>query len=473
MLNIRYNKLVPQITARLPAIFARNNFFLNFPPVKRIFPIIIVLITISLIGIIFIQISWLNNMLLAKEEQVRDKFRDVTQAIASELSQVKGYNITTKPFPGFDEFSIEQKPYTLGSRLTTDDIKGKIDAVLQQQNLEETPYQFGLALIGDGVHSQIERKSPEFEKWYYDTTSYFSVLHYITASSGSAGENLSPDEVFIMVIPIKRLVYKDLRPRMIAAMLFTLVIFSAFGLTIHTMLRQKKLSEIKNDFINNMTHEFKTPIATISLAVDALKNPKVICNPEKLGYFSSIIKEENQRMNRQVETILKSALMDRQEIQLNKKPLHIHKIIEDVAGNFVLRLQEKGGDMEMHLDAQTDLIDGDEVHINNIVNNLLDNAVKYSKEGVPPHISLSTSSTPKKFILRIEDNGIGMSRETVKRIFEKFYRAHTGNLHNVKGFGLGLSYVKTVVNSHDGTIKPESTLGKGSIFTIELPLHED
>jgi two-component system phosphate regulon sensor histidine kinase PhoR len=258
---------------------------------------------------------------------------------------------------------------------------------------------------------------------------------------------------------------------MIAAILFTLVIFSAFGLTVHTMIRQKKLNVIKNDFINNMTHEFKTPIATISLAVDALKNPKVICNPEKLTYFSSIIKEENQRMNRQVETILKSALLDRQEIQLNKRPLHVHKIIEDVADNFVLRLQEKGGDMVMHLDAEYDVIDGDDVHINNIVNNLLDNAVKYSREDVPPHIVLSTSSAPKKFILRIEDNGIGMTRETVKRIFEKFYRAHTGNIHNVKGFGLGLSYVKSVVDAHDGTIKPESTLGKGSSFTIELPAH--
>lgn len=440
---------------------------------KRIFPIIIVLVTISLIGIIFIQISWLNNMLLAKEEQVREKLQDVTEKVANELSQAKGYNITTKPFPGFDEFSLEhQKPYSLGSRLTADDIKAKIDAVFATYHMEGTPYQFGLALIGDGVNSQIERKSPDFEKWYYDTASYFSVTHYISPPSGSAGENLSPDEVIILVVPIKKIVYQNLRPRMIAAILFTLVIFSAFGLTVHTMIRQKKLSEIKNDFINNMTHEFKTPIATISLAVDALKNPKVICNPEKLNYFSSIIKEENQRMNRQVETILKSALMDRQEIQLNKKPLGIHKIIEDVADNFVLRLQEKGGDMVMHLNAENDLIDGDEVHINNIVNNLLDNAVKYSKDNTPPHIVLSTSSTPKKFILRIEDNGIGMTRETVKRIFEKFYRAHTGNIHNVKGFGLGLSYVKSVVDAHDGAIKPESTLGRGSCFTIELPVHE-
>jgi two-component system phosphate regulon sensor histidine kinase PhoR len=429
-----------------------------------------VLVTISLIGIIFIQISWLNNMLLAKEEQVRERFRDVTGKVALDLSQAKGYNITSKVFPGFDEFSLEkQRPYSLGSRLTADDIKARIDAVFSSHNMEHVPYQFGLALIGDGVNSQIERKSPEFEKWYYDTTNYFSVTHYISSPSGSAGENLSPDEVFILVIPIKKIVYNDLRPRMIAAILFTLVIFSAFGLTVHTMIRQKKLNVIKNDFINNMTHEFKTPIATISLAVDALKNPKVICNPEKLTYFSSIIKEENQRMNRQVETILKSALLDRQEIQLNKKPLHVHKIIEDVADNFALRLQEKGGDMVMQLDAENDLIEGDEVHINNIINNLLDNAVKYSKEAVAPHIVLSTSSTPKKFIVRLEDNGIGMTRETVKRIFEKFYRAHTGNIHNVKGFGLGLSYVKSVVDAHEGTIKPESTLGKGSCFTIELP----
>ncbi|HUC81279.1 MAG TPA: HAMP domain-containing sensor histidine kinase [Flavisolibacter sp.] len=440
---------------------------------KRIFPIIIVLITISLIGIIAIQISWLNNMILAREEQTKEKLQDITQSVANELSQTKGFNITTKPFPDFEGFSLDQsKPYLLGSRLTAADIKAKIDDVFADHHWEHTSYQFALAAYTGDAFGTIERQSPNFKQWREDTVNYYSVFHYISAPSGTVSENLSADEFIIIVIPIKRLVIEDLRPRIIAAVLFTLVIISAFGLTVYTMVRQKKLNVIKNDFINNMTHEFKTPIATISLAVDALKNPKVIGNPEKLTYFSSIIKEENQRMNRQVETILKSALMDRQEIQLNKKPLHLHQIIEDVADNFVLRLQEKGGDMEVHLNAETDLIEGDEVHINNLVNNLLDNAVKYSKENVPPHINLSTSSTGKKFILRIEDNGIGMTRETVKRIFEKFYRAHTGNIHNVKGFGLGLSYVKTVVEGHEGTIKPESTLGRGSVFTIELPLRE-
>jgi len=239
------------------------------------------------------------------------------------------------------------------------------------------------------------------------------------------------------------------------------------------MLRQKKLSEIKNDFINNMTHEFKTPIATISLAVDAMRNPKVQSDGAKMTYFNSIIKEENQRMNRQVETILKSALMDRQEVQLNSKPLHVHQIITDVTDNFILRLQEKQGSLETQLDAQNDLIEGDEVHMSNLVNNLLDNAVKYSKENVPPKVILQTFSNNKKLIIRIEDNGIGMSKETLKRIFEKFYRAHTGNIHNVKGFGLGLSYVKTVVEAHEGSIKADSTLGKGSCLTIELPLRKE
>jgi two-component system phosphate regulon sensor histidine kinase PhoR len=284
-------------------------------------------------------------------------------------------------------------------------------------------------------------------------------------------ESLSYDEALIVVVPsIKNLVTKDLVPRMVFSILLVAVVLAAFYLTVHTMLKQKKLSEIKNDFINNMTHEFKTPIATISLAVDALKNEKVMHDPKKLLYFSGIIKEENQRMNRQVETILKSALMDRQEVQLNLKTLHVHQIIEDMADNFVLRLNEKQGELEMNLNAMADGIEGDEVHISNLVNNLMDNAVKYSKENVPPRICLTTESTADHFILRIEDNGIGMTRETVKRIFEKFYRAHTGNVHNVKGFGLGLSYVKTVVEAHNGTIKADSTLGKGSCFTIEFPL---
>jgi two-component system phosphate regulon sensor histidine kinase PhoR len=217
-----------------------------------------------------------------------------------------------------------------------------------------------------------------------------------------------------------------------------------------------------------MTHEFKTPLATISLAVDALRNEKVIANREKLTYFSDIIKEENKRMNKQVETILQAALTDRQELQLALRPIHVHQVIHNALDNFNLQLQEKNGKAELHLNAVDDTINADEVHFTNLVSNLFDNAVKYSRENLL--IKVSTWSTDKMVSIRIDDNGIGMTKETSKRIFEKFYRAHTGNLHNVKGFGLGLSYVKSVIDAHHGKIKVDSVLNRGTTFIIDLPL---
>jgi two-component system phosphate regulon sensor histidine kinase PhoR len=259
-----------------------------------------------------------------------------------------------------------------------------------------------------------------------------------------------------------------LRWLMIGAILFTLIICSAFYVTVNALFRQKKTSEIKNDFINNMTHEFKTPLATISLAVDAMRNEKVLQDREKMGYFSSIIKEENKRMNKQVETILQASLMERQEIQLNKVPIHVHEVIDNVLDNFLLQLEDKSGKTVLQLNATADLIEADEVHFTNLISNLVDNAVKYSKENLV--IKISTVNLGKYIQVRIEDNGIGMNKETQKRIFEKFYRAHTGNVHNVKGFGLGLSYVKTMVDAHGGKIKVESATGRGTTFIIDMPL---
>jgi two-component system phosphate regulon sensor histidine kinase PhoR len=417
-------------------------------------------------------------MLLLKQDQLKERIFNVAKSVSNDLSQYKGTShAPNKNYPIFNDDNVASdffKPYLVGNRLTTQDVSEKIRIAFEGSNLKEVPFEFALAVLNSGEMAYMERQSQNFVEWYSDTTNHLSYINYLISPSGSATENLTSDEVLIIVVPqIKGLVFKDMTSRIVVAVLFTLIIVSAFYLTVSTMIRQKKLSEIKNDFINNMTHEFKTPIATISLAVDAIKNEKVQRDTEKLGYFSSIIKEENQRMNRQVETILKSALMDRQEVQLNLKPLHVHEIIRDVADNFILRLQEKQGMLETELNATDDLIEGDEVHISNLVTNLMDNAVKYSKENVPPIIRLVTSSSNKKFTIRIEDNGIGMSRETLKRIFEKFYRAHTGNIHNVKGFGLGLNYVKNVVEAHEGIIKAESTLGKGSCFTIEFNLKKD
>jgi two-component system phosphate regulon sensor histidine kinase PhoR len=442
--------------------------------VKRIFTIITVLISLSLIGIIFIQLSWINNMVLLREEQIKHSVEDATKMVGEDLAQHKGsYGTGSNRNLMSDNFSLEIiKPVTVGQRFGVDEINQKLQKAFFQNGLKDVHFEFGVASLDrTGFMNYFERASKNFASFYEDSAHNFSYFWPLVPPSGTPGENLSPDELLIIVIPnIKSIVLQSLRWRIITSILFTIIILTAFYLTVRTMLRQKKLAKIKNDFINNMTHEFKTPIATISLAVDAMRNEKVLDDRNKMGYFSTIIKEENQRMNRQVETILKASQLERQEAELNLKPVHVHEIIKDVVDNFGLQLEEKNGKSELLLNAQNDLINVDEVHFSNLVNNLVDNALKYAKDNVPPCIKIITQSTAKNFVMRIEDNGIGMSRETLKRIFERFYRAHTGNIHNVKGFGLGLSYVETMVEAHGGNIKADSTLGKGSSFTVELPL---
>lgn len=413
-------------------------------------------------------------MVLLREEQIKHSVEETTKAVGNELSQHKGSYAAgnNKRNNMLDEFSLDLfKPITIGQRFDIEEIKKKFEKAFLQNNLKDIKFEFGIASFDKAGNTVFEKQSANFVAALEDSTKNFSFNWGLEALSGTPGENLSVDEVLFVVIPdIKGMVLKSLRGRIILSVAFTIIILLAFYLTVQTMLRQKKLGKIKNDFINNMTHEFKTPIATISLAVDAMRNEKVIQDREKMSYFSSIIKEENQRMNRQVETILKASQLERQEVDLNLKPVHVHDIIKDVVDNFVLQLEDKQGKVELQLNAHNDLINADEVHFSNLVNNLVDNAVKYAKDNTPPVIKLSTQSNGKHFMMRIEDNGIGMNRDTVKRIFERFYRAHTGNVHNVKGFGLGLSYVKTMVEAHDGDIKAESTLGKGSVFTLDLPL---
>jgi two-component system phosphate regulon sensor histidine kinase PhoR len=451
--------------------------------VKKIFPIIVVLISLSLIGIVFIQISWIQNMIAVKKDQFENRVVEATALVGAELSDYKG-NMLSRDNSGYpwkqDQFTLEMlRPTTVASRFTSAQIYEKIRKAFIVRGLGDSHFEFALVSTSPlGVVTVWERQSAGFQKsfeaYLNDTVGNRIYQHPIISPTGSLYENLSPNEVLMVIVPNSGdVVLKSLRWRIALAGLFTLVIFAAFYLTVNTLLRQKKLSEIKNDFINNMTHEFKTPLATISLAVDAMKNDRVISDKDKLNYFSSIIKEENQRMNRQVETILRAALLDKQEVDLKLKPTHVHEVIKDVAENFTLQLHDKQGKIEFDLNAANDLVDADEVHFPNLVNNLIDNAVKYSKQNVPPEIKISTSANGKNMILRLEDNGIGMNRETVKRIFEKFYRAHTGNVHNVKGFGLGLSYVKTMVDAHGGSIKVDSMLGKGSTFTLELPLKKN
>ena len=311
---------------------------------KKIFPIIIGLISLSLVGIIIIQLLWLRNMVLLRREQVKHRIQDAVQLAAGNLSQHKAnYNFDSKTYPNLlpGEFSLEYlRPNTIGQRLTTNQIADIIKKSFHVYDLDDMKFEFGVAIMSA---STMEKQSKDFVSVYNENSpKNYSDLVALTSPSGSETENLSPNEVLIVVaLDYQTMVFASLWLPIVSAIIFTILIMASFYLTVRTMLRQKKLSEIKNDFINNMTHEFKTPLATISLAVDALRNEKVVSDREKMSYFSTIIKEENKRMNRQVETILKAALLDKEEVQLLLRPLHAHQVIKDVVENFTLQLEEK------------------------------------------------------------------------------------------------------------------------------------
>jgi two-component system, OmpR family, phosphate regulon sensor histidine kinase PhoR len=449
--------------------------------VKKIFPVIIVLISLSLVGTIYVQYNWLNTMLVNKQEEFDYKIIRAIDDVGIELMEQKSTlpslrNYRLKPgglnFPS-DELQRElMRPATIAQKFTAYEITEKLRKAFQNQGLKDVPFEFAV-LVDDGfLNYEYQLKSRDFLVQFEDTVNNKRWQYALQPPSGSDLENLVPVQQMILIVPnFKAIVFKQMKWMIIGSVFFTLMIISAFTVTVYALLRQKKLSEIKNDFINNMTHEFKTPLATISLAVDALRNNKVIEDRTRMEYFSGIIKEENKRMNKHVETILQAALMDRQEVQLSKSPVHVHDLVRQVISNYTLQLQEIDGRIELELNADNDLINGDEVHMRNLISNLVDNAVKYSKEKLV--LRISSYNNGKNLIIKFEDNGIGMTKETVRRIFEKFYRAHTGNLHNVKGFGLGLSYVKTIVDAHDGRIKVDSSPGKGSLFTIEVPYLKD
>jgi two-component system phosphate regulon sensor histidine kinase PhoR len=440
--------------------------------VKRIVPWIILLIGLSLVGIIGIQVSWIRNMVLLRQEQIKHSVEEATIWVGNDLVAHKGSPLTARPYWDDGFLSRIFRPPTIGQQVTVDEVDKKFRQAFRLYHLpERMRFEFGLASFEAADNNAFERVSPNFIQTYSDTANNFTFNWVLESMSAGLGDNMGRGEVLFVVIPdIRSLVLQSLWWPIVISIFFTLVIMTAFYVTVRTMVRQKKLAEVKNDFINNMTHEFKTPIATISLAVDALRNEKVKSDPERMNYFNSIIKEENLRMNRQVETILRASQLERQDFEVQFKPVHLHPIIKRVIDTYSLQLESRSGNIQLHLEAPSDLLSADESHMTNLISNLVDNALKYSKDGVPPVVEIATSNESGKLVLVITDNGIGMSRDTLKRIYEKFYRAHTGNIHNVKGFGLGLSYVKSLVDAHHGTIEAESTLGKGSRFTLRLPL---
>lgn len=257
-------------------------------------------------------------------------------------------------------------------------------------------------------------------------------------------------------------------PMLLGTFLSLLTILGIYIISINYMMRQKKLAEVKTDFINNMSHEFKTPLATISVATDSLANDKIATNPDKVKYYSELIKQENLRMKKQVENVLNMSKLERNEVKLFLKETNVRELIKKTTESFNLIVQQRNGSLRQEFNATNYIFKIDEFHISNMLVNLLDNANKYSPE--TPEIDVKTRNEGDWYVIEISDKGMGMETQNKTKIFEKFFREETGNIHNVKGQGLGLSYVKKIVELHKGQIVVESHKDKGSTFTIKLPM---
>ena len=277
-----------------------------------------------------------------------------------------------------------------------------------------------------------------------------------------------PDYLYVYFPDQHTLQIKAISDFVLPSLILSIITIGIFVFTLQIILRQKKLSQIKNDFINNMTHELKTPISTISLASQMLKDNSLVHSPSTIDHISGVILDESKRLSNQVEKVLQTAVFNEGKLKLKFTEIDMNQIVQQAAANFEIRVTNSGGTLETNLMAENTLIRGDEIHITNVIYNLLDNAEKYTKE--TPKIEILTENRSSWFVVQIKDNGIGISKENLNQIFERFYRIPTGNVHNVKGFGLGLSYVKRIVDEHHGKIKVESTVGKGSKFRIYLPV---
>ena len=522
---------------------------------KNLFVVLIILMFSSLLGIIFIQIFWIqtnlnnkdrqfslsvNNSLAAVSEQIKEReLRDyiaATQKIMdsigspkeSQITEVFQYidRVTEKDktllvssgiiedtygiFPNlFDPIAIDSTPIldyrsVKATTLLEKDLENAITSmtasekmqqiqrlssmdiakyesifmeIAQNKIIERRVSNFELELLL-GQELLLRDIDADFEFRVFDGnrmtdigTDFF--LNYINQTIYKTplflDVNGNSNYELRMVFPEKRaFIISSILSSVVLSILFTILIIGVFVITLNQLFKQKKISSIKSDFINNMTHEFKTPIATIRLALDALANPVVAKQQNKVDKYLGMIKQESNRMNNQVENVLQISSLDKSELELSKKEINPNITINHAVEHVQLLLDKNHGKIKVDLDPLNIKIGLSQSHITNVWVNLLENAIKYSKENLK--IEIVTTIFDKIFEIKISDNGIGMTPAVRKKIFEQFYREQSGNIHNVKGHGLGLSYVKRIIELHNGTINVESKINKGSTFTVKLPI---
>ncbi|MDN3723876.1 HAMP domain-containing sensor histidine kinase [Aequorivita sp. SDUM287046] len=368
---------------------------------------------------------------------------------AVSFSRMKDYE--QKQFESFVSNITALTP--IYKRVSPEVISNLIDSELKGRGLNS---KFEFAVYSNNLETKVRSKN-----FKYNEGSTYVVPLFDT-------ENDTTYKLYVNFSEKEKLVLNSILGMAILSLVFTAVIILAYSSAISQIYKQRQISQIKSDFINNMTHEFKTPIATINLALDSLKNPKVKDNKEFLDRYLAMIREENKRMHAQVENVLQISKLEKNELDLPKEGVSLQEVVEEAISHVSLIVENRGGYIKTHYGALQSAVLANKSHLSNVVVNLLDNAIKYSEDA--PKIDIYSENVKNSVILKIRDQGMGMSKPVQKRIFEKFYREHTGDIHNVKGHGLGLAYVKRILDDHDAEIFVESEKGKGSTFIIKLHL---
>jgi len=519
---------------------------------KKIFVLIVVLMSVSLIGIIAVQVYWIKDAIHTKQQQFENDVK-IALAKTSEVIKENEYSEFVRKNEKFfenDKFrtdaeiknylfqqidTVSKQKFTFGATILEENFKIPVDFVnndsiivkrfsgkedtffskvvtsknrdfksfteensftsfknYSSMNKKQMEYMFNQSKQILPIHERISSRllneilTEEFAKRNIHQEFKFGLYEDGLATpikSGYFKVNRAKDyfypllenergnskyKLFVSFPDEQKNIFSGILEILLMSLLFIGIIIAAFSTSIYQLVRQKKISEIKTDFINNMTHEFKTPIATINLALDAIKNPKIINDQEKVKRYVKMIRDENKRMHGQVENVLRISKLEKNQLDLSKEAVEAQDLIEEAVDHVQLLLSDKQGTIDIHFGAIATKVLGNEFHLTNVVVNMLENAIKYSDEA--PKINVFTESTNKYFVFKIKDEGIGMSKNAQKYIFDKFYREHKGNIHNVKGHGLGLAYVKEIIDNHHGSIHVESEKGKGSTFIVKLPL---
>jgi two-component system, OmpR family, phosphate regulon sensor histidine kinase PhoR len=518
---------------------------------KKFIYILIAVITSALLGLVAIQLYWIDSAVALREDEFSRDVKSALFAVTSKLEKIEALNrvkIHQKSQQLFNQkakllYSMQQTTFDTSAYFEKDGVKYRVNEQHQQiangkvyqktvESVSDNGSEFQMSIgVQGGLpitnyssedsllnYQQNEKLMmlDEMLKSIYQTSQYRPILERVNKQildsllklelihrdikatfqygvfdydgNGLLVDSLSninkirqsnyyaqlfPNDILetphflsIYFPHQKGYLLKTMWLMLLTSVLLLIIIVLAFTYTIQTIFKQKKLSEVKNDFISNMTHELKTPISTISLACEALSDKDISANPSINSNYINMISQENKRLGLLVESVLKSAMWDK-ELKLKKETFNLHDVINQVTSNILIQVESKKGKISKNLAAKEYEITADKVHITNLIYNLLDNANKYSPK--EPDIIISTENYKQGILVSVSDNGVGIKKENVNKIFEKFYRVPTGNVHNVKGFGLGLNYVKALVDKHGGEIQVVSEFGVGTTFKVYLP----